>query len=621
MRFETHTVISAVVPAALVVAAGAPVDLRFVLATTLAGVAIDLLDHPLYQLRFAQTSPGLRAAWALVRKRRVREALGAFKALEDSRSIDRLVFHSRGGLVVAGVVGLMVCWAGDDPVTSGCVLAVLLAMHCDIVSDVRYVGHVNNWFGRPTMHGTSSERWLGFLARRCKPVLTILYFPLWYAAGDAFFDAAGTAHHAGVTLVIHSGTAVIAAYLSAVALIAALAYRQVPGQERRLVARATGLREWFVVNHVAVAGLTTAAVALEVPAAVAAGRRLPDAWSSFAVALTVATVVLVSCLLVVYLVHSTGGALGGLAGSVLGVWTETAGHRDEFPGRSGVELAAILVFVLAGWALGLVFISMPGRRVTSAVVVSLSTPAEGDALARVAAVVETVRRSATSPLEADDAAGVPGGPASMDLSTWDGEVLLGRWGSTWSPMRQRSRSGLWPSLRADRAASRLPPAKTRLLDGGRQHTLSEVLDDLMTRRCHVEVRLLVPELTGLTANLQLRLFEGTSTKGYATATSEEMAAGIAAGLTSSSTDEALVGLAKFEQVCPYVVGRGWVSLYRDGVPEQVTPRAASGVVAAQLLRPTIRRGPEWRLGAVLLQTVTVLGGVASVAALLPARRT
>ncbi|MGZ4483797.1 MAG: hypothetical protein ACXVW8_05705 [Nocardioidaceae bacterium] len=642
MYFATHAAISVAVPTAIVLAAGQTPSLGLVATAGVAGVAIDVFDHVVYQARFVPRRPDLQQAWRRILHGHVRDGIAQMKQIEDSRSINRLILHSRGGLFTASVLAVLVCLLTASPTWSAAALTYLLSMHCDIVWDFKHVRHAGNWFGRPTMHGTGSEMVVRSWVDRVRVLFTLLYLPVWLAAGDLFLEVSGLGRGA-VLVALLGATALIAAYLSALALLTYAALRQSrdsvgasvlarwPAARAGAAGAVSGrppLLEYLRVNHVLLVLLVGAAVAVEVflsPLALAGAEALRPPQPVFVASLGTAIVVSTTTLLATYLLSSTGGSLGGLVGAVVGVWTALAVWlRHDIALAQVTMLAAGLFAVVLAWPLGLVFLRMPGRQWSSTMVVSILVPEDVEPevdLARLGAAVSAACTSAEQALGGGRHGPVPVAATSADplanvaVASVEGHDLIGAWRVRFRPVQLVSQVAVWQTFASGGLAPpTAPEPKTRLDDETCLLTASEILDDLLTRHSEIVVQMsLSRPATGGVA-LHLRAFEQTSTKRYVTPRCDRLAESLREPLQAAlpAACSVVAGHIKLRRHCPFYLGNGSVRVLRPGVPRAGDLRLVTGLIGDGVSGNLARQGASWRVSAIALQALSVSAAAASV---------
>ncbi|MCV7251620.1 hypothetical protein H7J86_05545 [Mycobacterium hackensackense] len=593
MYTAAHVGISAIAPTAIVLAASGELPSGSLVAVSVAtALAVDALDHAVYQIRFSRSSPRLRAAWSSLLKANFRTAISRFKEIEDSREINRLIIHSRGGLVTVTIIGIILTLYFNSAVVAAGSMSAILALHCDVLWDWRCVGHANNWFGRPTMRYSGSLRFAGIQIRWFWLWWPIMHFLGLFPACWLYLLESVASKQKVVTylLVFVPLSIIVACFLGVISIMLAInAQSNLRAQSlkifsespRRYVqtaptsvlfytkkARIAGYYNWIIVNHISALLITACAIAASMTASVA---LLPPKLASFQIpfvgveALNVAMVfsVLLISLACGYLVHSTAGFLGGCLGAGLGTIILIAlPPTRNIVYENHTVLTAAMLAALVSWVGGLIFLRIPGTVRTSATVLTV-TPAKTDFIPELVSMLNSFLREELANSVSKIGTAAVGPPViaqprlRYSVTSQSGALSISRKGEThemaikYEPRRVQL-SVLYPTF-----YSKVPGWKSGLLpkanaanDLSEKHYVSEVLDNILTNSAYIVAQLYLYEV-GPEIKVVCRCFEQTTTKQYATTYSRSIVQSVALRLDGSSLVTHISNRDVESPGCPY----------------------------------------------------------------------
>lgn len=519
--------------------------------------------------------------------------MASFREAEDRREIDRLILHSRFGLLGVTVVAVVATLTSDSAVVAAGALSAVLALHCDVLWDWRTVGHARNWFGRSTMKRTGSIRVSDIQVR-----WFWLWWPLFYTLAllPACFlymrVGSGTGEVFQAYMLVFLPLSIILACFLAIIAVFIVVRSQTEESSRPLALvneslrsyidsaptselfytkrnRIQGFASWVIVNHVVALLGTATAIALAVFGTVA---LLPPSVSAISIPIIevellnviVVLAVLVISLLCGYYVHSTAGFLGGCLGAAMGcsLLLVVPSTRDILFENPTVMTAAMLA-ALVSWIGGLVFLRFPGARRTSASVL-IVTPTDTMHLPQ---IIDDLSRLSSAELSLEAVARLgavneepiilqprlpylfvsPRGSFSITRNGDTREVAV-----KFQP-RALQLSVLRPTFSsvAIHHESQLSPRSNAAGESSAQPYVSEILDNILTNSAFIVVQIMARD-SGEQTEVICRCFEQTTTKQYATTNSRSIIQGLAKRIVLEGQSLRHISLGDIEnQRCPY----------------------------------------------------------------------
>lgn len=631
----------------VVAASGELPSLALVGVSVAVALAVDFLDHAIYQIRFGRSDPGLRAAWITLFGGHFQESISKFKDIEDRREINRLIIHSRGGLLVTTILGIIATLYYQNSWVAAAAMSAILALHSDVLWDWRSVGHANNWFGRASMLRTDSD---DFAKSQIKsfwawwPLVHVMgLFPACYLF---LLEGAGDRDTAPAYMFVFFPLSIIAAcFIGVVSVMLAIqaqagtrsqSFNFFSQSWRSYVdsaptsmlfytkkARLTATYNWVVANHVVALIATAVLIAITMSASAA---LIPSTVASIKVPLLGFEILNIVAVLVVllfslacgYLVHSTAGFLGGCAGAGLGtIFIISLPPTRDILYENYTVLTGAMLAALVSWICGLIFLRIPGAVRTSASLLILTPERTED----IPTVIESLRELSAAELRKNAALL---SNSTIDLSTIerpklrysvmvDGEDVLSmtQRGETFEiavkyEPRRLQLGVLHSTFHRDKAdwKPQLLPRANAANDLSEDQYVSEILDNILTNSAYLVVQIHLYE-AGPQVKIVCRCFEQTTTKNYATKYSRSVVQSIASVLQISP----LVLQVSYSDIegprCPYPSSG-------DRFSAKTKPVAALAdlpTIAAEASElGTVRRHAGRRLG------LTLIAQVASVAA-------
>ncbi|MGW5452763.1 hypothetical protein [Nocardia sp. NPDC003979] len=555
MNLVAHAGVSLAAPAAVCLAAGQTPSPSLLVWGLVGGVLVDLIDHAVFQVRFARSYPNLREAWTQLANREFHGAFVLFGRIERERQIDRLILHSRGGLAALTVLSIIAISITDSRQLAAAALSAVLALHCDVLWDWREVGHARNWFGRPVMIGSSGSKWPKRQAAHFWLTWPFAYVGLLSIGWQLYFlvrPSTGKSLVGQYFSVLLPLSWIVSIFLM-IGISCLLVWRRrlelgvdfrvlhLPWAKYRnlhtapsLLARLLRVWRFLVINHalfaVVLGAVVSALVAILAWAAHSISKISLPVIGDNLLAIAMAISVLIPSLIVTYFINSTAGALGGLLGAAVGVSlaVTVVGSGATLADHPGALTAALAAAILS-WIAGLLFLFLPGRDRSSVSFAIFELPdVPGESVEASINSVAEICHDALDEMSALTRIFTPGKPVeehrpplavingSSGVSFDTGGRLM-TMGLEFFPRQLELTAPLLPTftLVAPSVPYLEPRGEADITPAVK--SLSEVLDNFMTRKALLICDIVLTEGNhGRKRKLLVRCYEQTSTKEYAT---------------------------------------------------------------------------------------------------------